>query len=351
SLSRTVGRAEPADDDVSRAVSALASELAQAEENRRRAENLKEKIKELENGIDVLQSQIDQREQEIGELLKAAHAMDEEAFRRTASDDENRRALVDEIRRLETRLRQQVGGGDALEALGEELKQTTPEDLSSDQKELEEAINKDEQEQTDAADVRGRLKEQLERLENSEELSHLRIEEQAGRAELESDAEEWSILRIAAHLIDRARMKYERERRPAVLKAAEHFFTHFTKGNYTEIRVPVDGDQFMVLAPDGSTKEVAQLSRGTAEQLYLALRFGFVREFVRHSEPLPLVFDDILVNFDPGRAHATVEALLDLSQSLQILLFTCHPATVELMRKADNRIPVYVLKDGRFTRP
>ena len=143
-------------------------------------------------------------------------------------------------------------------------------------------------------------------------------------------------------------MKYERERRPAVLKEAERFFASFTKGNYTEIRVPVDGYQFIVLAPDGSTKEAAQLSRGTAEQLYLALRFGFVREFVRRSEPLPLVFDDILVNFDPGRARATAEAILDLSQSLQILMFTCHPPTVELMKEVESSIPVYALKDSCF---
>ncbi|MCZ6766208.1 MAG: AAA family ATPase [bacterium] len=348
SLIGTVGRAEPADDDVARAVSALASELDGVEKNRRLAENLNQKIKELEDGIDVLQSQIDQREHEIGELLQAANTTEEEAFRCTASDYETRRRLEDEIRGLETRLRQLVGGGEALETLEEELEHTTPENLSADQLELEDTIKRHEQEQTDAADLRGRLKEQLEQLESSEELSCLRIKQQAGRAELESGAEEWSILKIAACLIDRARMKYERERRPAVLREAERFFTQFTKGNYMEIRVPVDGDQFIVLAPDGSTKEVAQLSRGTAEQLYLALRFGFVREFVRRSEPLPLVFDDILVNFDPGRARATAEAILDLSQSLQILLFTCHPPTVELMKEVESSIPVYALKDGRF---
>ena len=348
SLLSTVRRPVPADDDVGRAVSALASELDRAEENHRLKEALTEKIKELDDGIDVLQSQIDQRDHEIGELLDAADVTDDEGFRSRASDYETRRRTEDEIRGIETRLRQLVGGGEALETLEEELKHTTPETLSAEQKELKEAIEKLEQEQTDAADLRGRLKEQLEQLESSEELSCLRIKQQAGRAELESSAKEWSILKIAAYLIERARLKYERERRPAVLKEAEQFFTHFTKGNYTEIHVPVDRDQFLVLAPDGSTKEAAQLSRGTAEQLYLALRFGFVREFVRRSEPLPLVFDDILVNFDPGRARATAEAILDLSQSLQILLFTCHPPTVELMKDVENSIPVYALKDGRF---
>ena len=161
-------------------------------------------------------------------------------------------------------------------------------------------------------------------------------------------ADEWSVLRIAAHLIDQAREKYEQERRPAVLKEAERYFPHFTKGNYAEIRTPAGADRIIVLAPNGTTKDAGQLSRGTAEQLYLSLRFGFVREFVGRSEPLPLVFDDILVNFDPGRARATAEAIRDLSKDLQIFFFTCHPATVKLIREVESGVPVYALKNSRL---
>ena len=132
------------------------------------------------------------------------------------------------------------------------------------------------------------------------------------------------------------------------MKEAERYFSQITNGRYSEIRAPAGGDKVLVLTPDGSTKEIGQLSRGTAEQLYLSLRFGFVQSFVGRSEPLPLVFDDILVNFDAGRARATVEAILELSRSLQILLFTCHRSTVELLKSVDQNIPVYALRDGRF---
>ena len=46
-----------------------------------------------------------------------------------------------------------------------------------------------------------------------------------------------------------------------------------------------------------------ELSRGTGEQLYLALRFGLIEEFAGQAEPLPVVMDDILVNFDVERAR------------------------------------------------
>ncbi len=84
----------------------------------------------------------------------------------------------------------------------------------------------------------------------------------------------------------------------------------------------------------GARKDIPDLSRGTAEELYLALRFGLVREFARRAEPLPVIMDDILVNFDPKRAKEACEALAELSKDQQVLLFTCHPETVDLVRSA-----------------
>ena len=74
--------------------------------------------------------------------------------------------------------------------------------------------------------------------------------------------------------------------------------------------------------------EIAGLSRGTSEQLYLALRFGLVEHFVETSgEPLPIVMDDILVNFDDERATRAARSIEELSKTCQIIYFTCHPTT------------------------
>lgn len=349
SVSTMIGRAEPSDTEVSKTVSDLAKELAQAEQAHRRAETLRGNLKQLEDRSKLLERQIGQRQGEINTLLHAAGATDEESFRIIAADYESRQSLDQQRRQLELRLLQLAGSANAVQELKDELAQATPDELNAERTTLEEMIETREQQQTNAADERGRLKEQLDRLEKSDELSRLRIEQQADRAEFATLAEEWSVLKIATHLIERAREKYERERRPGVLKEAERYFSRFTNGNYSEIRAPAGGDQVLVLTPNGSTKEISQLSRGTAEQLYLSLRFGFVQAFIGRSEPLPLVFDDILVNFDAGRARATVEAILELSKSLQILLFTCHASTVQLMREVDRSIPVFALRDGGFT--
>ena len=81
---------------------------------------------------------------------------------------------------------------------------------------------------------------------------------------------------------------------------------------------------------------IDKLSRGTAEQLYLAVRLGLVREFAQRTAALPIVMDDVLVNFDPTRAERTAVALAEMSEHHQILLFTCHPETAELVRKVEE---------------
>lgn len=131
-----------------------------------------------------------------------------------------------------------------------------------------------------------------------------------------------------------AREQYERERQPKVVQEAERFFSKVTGGRYTGLRAPVGESTINVISTTGEEKKPAQLSRGTREQLYLALRFGFVREYSQQVVALPVIVDDALVNFDPRRAQAAAEAFTELAETNQVLVFTCHPTFVDLFQKA-----------------
>jgi uncharacterized protein YhaN len=131
-----------------------------------------------------------------------------------------------------------------------------------------------------------------------------------------------------------------------VISEAVRFFERMTLGKYPTILAPIGENRIEVIDQDRQRKELGQLSRGTAEQLYLALRFGFIREYSRRSEPLPLIMDEILVNFDSPRAKATASVLAEFSREHQILYFTCHPETVALFREVDSQIPVMEIRDG-----
>ena len=76
------------------------------------------------------------------------------------------------------------------------------------------------------------------------------------------------------------------------------------------------------------------MSSGTLDQLYLALRLAAVERHVSVNLPLPLICDDLLVEFDDDRAMATLEILGELAHKTQVLFFTHQSKMVELARKA-----------------
>jgi len=65
-----------------------------------------------------------------------------------------------------------------------------------------------------------------------------------------------------------------------------------------------------------------------------------VEEHLAQCEPMPIIVDDILVNFDDARAAATLRCLAKLSRRTQVLLFTHHAHVVAI---AKTHVPSEVL--------
>ncbi|MNL68610.1 hypothetical protein D3C87_1933580 [compost metagenome] len=53
--------------------------------------------------------------------------------------------------------------------------------------------------------------------------------------------------------------------------------------------------------------------------------------------------DDVFVNFDPERARRMAEMLVRFAEEHQVLLFTCHPGTAELLREIHSGVDVLAL--------
>lgn len=83
-------------------------------------------------------------------------------------------------------------------------------------------------------------------------------------------------------------------------------------------------------AEDGRVVDAAFLSRGAAEQIYLAIRLALADE-VETDEPLPMLLDDLFVNFDDGRLESAVGLLTRIvrERRRQIIFMTCHAHTAE----------------------
>ena len=85
---------------------------------------------------------------------------------------------------------------------------------------------------------------------------------------------------------------------------------------------------------NGEKVALAGMSDGTQDQLYLALRLASLEKFSADGEPLPLLVDDALVNFDDVRARAALKVLGDLAASAQVIFFTHHQHLIHLAGEA-----------------
>lgn len=73
----------------------------------------------------------------------------------------------------------------------------------------------------------------------------------------------------------------------------------------------------------GSSDLFEQLSGGTKEQLALLIRLGMAKVLAK-GEKLTVMLDDTLVATDKERFSRIVDVLIEVSESLQIILYTCH---------------------------
>lgn len=120
------------------------------------------------------------------------------------------------------------------------------------------------------------------------------------------------------------------ERFPKMLKAAKQYFQIVTGHKYLDILID---SKLTVVGTDGTKLPVKYLSRGTAEQLYFALKLAFVDQITSDIN-LPILIDDSFVNFDMRRTQYIQELLASLSQH-QVLIFTARP---ELRDQSTNPI-------------
>lgn len=181
------------------------------------------------------------------------------------------------------------------------------------------------------SEERGELRLKLKALEEDQEAAQLRAREESLSAKALELAQEYARDRIALGLLSRARARFEQEQQPKVIKLASSIFSELTGGRYTRAFLAADSKRDLkILDVTGRESPAERLSRGTREQLYLAFRLAVIEDFGEVRLPLPIVLDDILVNFDPERQRRSLDVLGRLSRRHQVIAFTCHPTVREL---------------------
>jgi uncharacterized protein YhaN len=182
-----------------------------------------------------------------------------------------------------------------------------------------------------AVEARQDAKTALAALEQSADVAALDARRETLVADLDGIVHQWRRARLAQALLTTTLDQYVEKHQPRVLAEASRLFAAVTDGRYERVVRQGDGSELTVFQRDGTAKPTIDLSRGTAEQLYLCLRLSLAAEFAQRGAALPLIMDDVLVDFDPTRATAVAAVLADFSRERQVLLFTCHPETRDLV--------------------
>jgi uncharacterized protein YhaN len=145
-------------------------------------------------------------------------------------------------------------------------------------------------------------------------------------------------LRLATLALARAARRYRDEHQAPVLSRASDLFARITGGGYADIRL-AEKDIYAVRGgAAGRSVFQRQMSEGTNDQMYLALRLAALEHGHEQTvdgravEPLPLILDDGLVHFDDDRTRAMLEVLADVAARMQVIVFTHHRGVVEIAR-------------------
>lgn len=157
-----------------------------------------------------------------------------------------------------------------------------------------------------------------------------RMEQVAAR--IQRLVEQYKRIKLAARVLQDAITRYREEHQDPILRQASGIFSQLTLGSFSGLRADMNdsGNPILVgIRPDGSRVNVAGMSDGTCDQLYLALRIATLESRLETSESMPFIVDDILINFDDERSRATMKIMAELGKKNQVILFTHHRQIVE----------------------
>ncbi len=186
---------------------------------------------------------------------------------------------------------------------------------------------------------RGQISEQLRALSDDRGIARKRLELGIVEQRLQEAIGRWQILATTRMLLDSIKQDYEKNRQPETLREASGYLARMTAGRYTRVWTPLGEETLRVDDASGHALPIDVLSRGTREQLFLSLRLALVGVYSRRGQSMPLVLDDVLVNFDEDRALAAAETLRDFAAvGHQLLVFTCHEHLAAMFKTFDARV-------------
>jgi uncharacterized protein YhaN len=318
-------------------VSQIREALVETKEQTKLRTQLNEELAVLEREHATTSANITQAENRLSEYFQEFGATNERAFFEKVELSKQKLANQEEVLQAEKSIALLMGPNEVnntIDALEQQTKSSLERELLAKEKDytaLSEALS-------EQRETLGSLRERITRLLNVDEMFELQNEREALKTQLVEEYHAWMIQKVALAVLEKEKLQYEKEKQPSVIKYASAIFSQLTNNAYQRISSSLTHNEVKLFTDQGAEREVYQLSRGTKEQLLIALRLGFIQAYEEKSEPLPLVLDDIMVNFDNERASQFADILLDFAKNRQAIVFTCHEHIRNLFQEKGAKI-------------
>lgn len=149
---------------------------------------------------------------------------------------------------------------------------------------------------------------------------------QAKQQLLQQAKHKYDVADKTAEILAQAKESLSSAYLPELCSRTEKLLNDVTNGSY---KVVTDRTFAISLQQNGQTKPLSAFSRGIREITLLCFRVALSQLLYGKDIPL-LIVDDAFVNFDEQNFARATDLLKQLSQTTQIIYFTCHNRTGKL---------------------
>lgn len=318
--------------DAPQVVSQLKSRLNRASQDQALVRQYTKEIDALEKAIIEAQTALERADEQIAALRRLAGSETAEQLTEAERRSTEYLKFKDKLEEVEAALAR-IAEGITLVDLEEQARGINPDELPGQieclTKEIEDRLDP---EIRQLSETIGREKNELARMDGSGKAAELADASQQALAKIRRLTERYIRVKLAAKILREEIERYRLENQDPVLKIASRYFSELTLGGFVGLRTDIDdqGQPILIgVRANDTWLHVGGMSTGTRDQLYLALRLATLEWRIKSSEPMPFIVDDILINFDDERSKATLNALSDLAEKTQVILFTHHSHILE----------------------
>ncbi|EJE53372.1 hypothetical protein PMI14_01972 [Acidovorax sp. CF316] len=270
----------------------------------------------------------------LAPLMAAAGVDDVNALAAAAQQSEQRREIDSRIAAAQSDL-VHSGDGMSLDQLREEAQSIAPDELVAEIERLGSVSAQLVEQIAQLSTQQGTQRKAFEALDGTAAAATADARRQEAVASMADAAERYLKLHTTARLLKWSMEKFRETRQGPMLAKASSTFSALTLGSFERLLVD-SGDQtprLYGIRHGGTQVEVSGMSEGSRDQLYLALRLAALELQIEQGLNIPLIADDLFINFDDGRTAAGLRVLGELSQKMQVIFLTHHDHLVPLARE------------------